>query len=60
MEREGPSRALSFTYVNPLVAVLLGAALLGEPLTWRIGAAAIAIIAAVVLIIGGTAEAETP
>jgi drug/metabolite transporter (DMT)-like permease len=56
VEREGPSRALSFTYVNPLVAVLLGAGLLGERLTWRIAVAAIAIISAVVLIIGGTAS----
>jgi drug/metabolite transporter (DMT)-like permease len=55
VEREGPSRALSFTYVNPLVAVLLGAVILDEPLTWRIAAAAVAIIAAVVLIVGGTA-----
>ncbi|HYH78514.1 MAG TPA: EamA family transporter [Longimicrobium sp.] len=55
VEREGPSNALSFTYVNPLVAVLLGAAFLHEPLTWRIALAAAAIIAAVVLIIGGTA-----
>jgi len=54
VEREGPGRALSFTYVNPLVAVLLGAALLGEPLTRRIGVAALAILSAVVLIIGGT------
>jgi drug/metabolite transporter (DMT)-like permease len=29
----GPSRATVITYVNPLVAVLLGVALLGEPLT---------------------------
>jgi len=55
VEREGPSRAMSFTYVNPLVAVLLGALILHEPLTWRIGVAAAAIIAAVVLIVGGTA-----
>jgi drug/metabolite transporter (DMT)-like permease len=55
VEREGPSRALSFTYVNPLVAVLLGAAFAHEPLTLRIAAAAAAIVAAVVLIIGGTA-----
>ncbi len=54
VEREGPSRALSFTYVNPLVAVLLGAAFLGEPLTWRIALAAGAIVASVVLIITGT------
>lgn len=55
VEREGPSRALSFTYVNPLVAVLLGSLFLHEPLTWRIALAAAAIVAAVVLIIGGTA-----
>jgi drug/metabolite transporter (DMT)-like permease len=56
VEREGPSRALSFTYVNPLVAVLLGAAILHEPLTLRIAGAAAAIVAAVVLIVGGTAS----
>ncbi|HEX8905214.1 MAG TPA: EamA family transporter, partial [Longimicrobiaceae bacterium] len=57
VEREGPSRALSFTYVNPLVAVLLGAAFLREPLTARIALAAGAIVAAVVLIITGTRTA---
>jgi len=56
VEREGPSRALSFTYVNPLVAVLLGAAVLHEPLTPRIAGAAVAIVVAVVLIVGGTAS----
>ncbi|HET7461619.1 MAG TPA: EamA family transporter [Longimicrobium sp.] len=60
VEREGPARALSFTYVNPLVAVLLGSLLLHEPLTWRIGLAAAAIVAAVVLIIGGTAAPAKP
>ena len=54
VEREGPGRALSFTYVNPLVAVLLGALLLDEPLTSRIMVAAAATVGAVVLIIGGT------
>ena len=29
----GPSRSIVFTYVNPLVAVLLGVIILGEPLT---------------------------
>jgi drug/metabolite transporter (DMT)-like permease len=57
VERDGPSRALSFTYVNPLVAVLLGAAFLREPLTWRIALAAAAIVASVVLVITGTREA---
>ena len=60
VEREGPSRALSFTYVNPLVAVLLGAAVLHEPLTLRVAAAAAAIVAAVVLIVGGTAARPAP
>lgn len=60
VETEGPSRALSFTYVNPLVAVLLGAAVLGEPLTFRVAGAAVAIIAAVVLIVGGTTPHPTP
>jgi drug/metabolite transporter (DMT)-like permease len=54
VEREGPSRALSFTYVNPLVAVLLGALVLDEPLSSRILVAAAAIVGAVALIIGGT------
>ncbi|MFL5538500.1 MAG: EamA family transporter, partial [Longimicrobiaceae bacterium] len=60
VEREGPSRALSFTYVNPLVAVLLGALFAHEPLTPRIAAAAAAIVAAVVLIVGGTAARPAP
>jgi drug/metabolite transporter (DMT)-like permease len=60
VEQEGPSRALSFTYVNPLVAVLLGSLFLHEPLTWRIALAAAAIVAAVVLIIGGTAAPAKP
>jgi hypothetical protein len=38
------------------VAVLLGAAILHEPLTLRIAGAAAAIVAAVVLIVGGTAS----
>jgi drug/metabolite transporter (DMT)-like permease len=58
VEREGPSRALSFTYVNPLVAVLLGAAFLHEPLTARIALAAASIVVAVVLIITGTRTGE--
>jgi drug/metabolite transporter (DMT)-like permease len=29
----GPARTTVFTYVNPLVAVLLGVAVLGEPFT---------------------------
>lgn len=58
VEREGPSRALSFTYVNPLVAVLLGAAFLREPLTARIVLAAASIVVAVVLVITSTRTGE--
>jgi drug/metabolite transporter (DMT)-like permease len=39
--------------VNPVVAVLLGAAFLGEPLTMRTLVAGLAIVASVVLIVGG-------
>jgi len=43
----------TYAYVNPVVAVLLGAAFLGEPLTLRTLVAAAAIVASVVLIVGG-------
>jgi drug/metabolite transporter (DMT)-like permease len=32
----GPARSTVITYVNPAVAILLGVAILGEPLTWGI------------------------
>jgi drug/metabolite transporter (DMT)-like permease len=43
----GPSRAAVITYLNPAVAVALGVAILGEPLT-------VAIVAGFVLIIAGS------
>lgn len=45
-----PSRVATYAYVNPVVAVLLGWALAGEPLTARVAGAAAVIVAAVVLI----------
>lgn len=33
IERVGPARAPLFTYVNPVVAIVLGAIVLGEPIT---------------------------
>jgi drug/metabolite transporter (DMT)-like permease len=48
----GPARATVITYVNPLVAVLLGVAMLGEPLT-----AGIAV--ALPLIVGGSVLATS-
>ncbi|GIG86417.1 DMT family transporter [Plantactinospora endophytica] len=43
----GVSRALVFTYVNPVVAVVAGVLLLGEPLT-------VPVVAAFTLILGGS------
>ena len=47
------SLVATYAYVNPVVAVLLGAAFLGEPLTMRTLIAGAAIVASVVLIVGG-------
>ncbi|HEY6276242.1 MAG TPA: DMT family transporter [Streptosporangiaceae bacterium] len=49
----GPARALVITYVNPAVAVALGVAVLGEPLTPEI-------VAAFVLILAGSVLATRP
>jgi drug/metabolite transporter (DMT)-like permease len=46
-----PARVSTYAYVNPIVAVLLGWAILGEALTPRILIAAAVIVAAVALII---------
>ncbi|MBX3743887.1 MAG: EamA family transporter [Verrucomicrobiae bacterium] len=43
-----PARVSSYAYVNPVVAVLLGWAVLGEPLTPRIGIAATVILTGVI------------
>ena len=48
----GPARATVITYVNPLVAVLLGVVILGEPFT-----AGIAV--ALPLIVGGSVLATS-
>lgn len=44
-------------YTNPLIAVLLGALLAAEPLTARIGVAALAVVAAIVLVRFGEPQA---
>jgi drug/metabolite transporter (DMT)-like permease len=55
------SRVSTYAYVNPIVAVFLGWALAGEPLTPRVFVAAMIIVGAVALIIrhGGEEEAAT-
>ncbi len=57
-----PARASTYAFVNPVIAVLLGWALAGEPLTARIVLAGGIIVAAVCLILyfGAKARAETP
>ncbi len=50
---EPPSRVSTYAYVNPVVAVLLGAAIGGEPLTPQTGIATVIIVGSVVLILGG-------
>jgi drug/metabolite transporter (DMT)-like permease len=46
-----PARAATYAYVNPVVAVLLGVLLAGEPFTPRIAIAMAVIIAAVMIIV---------
>ncbi len=50
----GPTRASTGAFVNPLIAVVLGAALAGEPMGARTAIAAAMIIAAVAGVIWGT------
>ena len=45
------ARVSTYAYINPLVAVGLGWALLGEPITWRILGAMVMLLSAVVLIV---------
>lgn len=45
-----PARVSTYAYVNPVVAVLLGWALAGEPLSARMGVAALIIVGGVALI----------
>jgi drug/metabolite transporter (DMT)-like permease len=46
-----PARVATYAYVNPVIAVLLGWAIAGEAITWRLAIAAAVIIGAVALII---------
>jgi drug/metabolite transporter (DMT)-like permease len=46
-----PARASTYAFVNPVIAVLLGWALAGEALTWRVALAGATIVAAVALIL---------
>jgi drug/metabolite transporter (DMT)-like permease len=50
MRHSTPARVATYAYVNPLVAVMLGWLMLGEPVTSRVLLSAVLVVAAVVLI----------
>lgn len=54
LEHYSPTLVATHTYVNPVVAVVLGWAYAGEPLTLNVAIAAMLVIAAVVLVDRGT------
>lgn len=55
-----PARVSTYAYVNPVVAVFLGWAILGEPLTARVLGAAAVIVAAVAVITMGKRHQPAP
>lgn len=57
LEHSTPAKVSTYAYVNPVVAVLLGWAILDEPLNLRILLASVVIIAAVAIITIGRARA---
>lgn len=57
LQRCPPALVATHTYVNPVVAILLGWLLAAEPLTGRIALASVAILGAIVLIRRGEREA---
>jgi drug/metabolite transporter (DMT)-like permease len=54
-----PAKVSTYAYVNPVVAVILGWAILGEPLNLRILLASVVIIGAVAIITIGKARTAT-
>jgi drug/metabolite transporter (DMT)-like permease len=56
LEHYSPTLVATHTYINPIVAVLLGWLLAGEPLTLNVGLAAALVIAAVMLVDRGMAQ----
>lgn len=56
LEHYSPTLVATHTYVNPIVAVLLGWLLAGEPVTLNLGIAAAMVIAAVMLVDRGMAQ----
>ena len=50
----------TYAYVNPVVAVLAGIVILGEPLTWREGVGAALVVGSVVIILHRSRSAARP
>ena len=59
LQRCPPTLVATHTYANPVVAVLLGWLLAGEPLTMRVVVASVAILGAIVLIRRGERSVQT-
>jgi drug/metabolite transporter (DMT)-like permease len=51
LENAPISKVATYAYVNPVVAIALGAIVLHEPLTWTIGLAALLILACVAVVV---------
>jgi hypothetical protein len=60
LERRSPTLVATHTFVNPLVAVLLGWLAAGEPLTPRVAGAMGFVILAVLLLNSESSRAATP
>jgi len=59
--RNAPTPLVStYAYVNPVVAVFLGWAILSEPVTWTVALAALLIVGAVALIVSAPTPARAP
>jgi drug/metabolite transporter (DMT)-like permease len=56
LEHYSPTLVATHTYVNPIVAVLLGWAFAGETVNLRVGLAAVLVVMAVVLVDRGTSK----
>jgi len=54
LEHYSPTLVATHTYVNPVVAVFLGWFYGGEPLSWKVGIAAVMVVGAVFLVDRGT------
>jgi drug/metabolite transporter (DMT)-like permease len=58
LEHYSPTLVATHTYINPIIAVLIGWLLAGEKLTLNLGIAAAMVIGAVILVQRGTTLLE--